>query len=84
MRTTRIRFGPMVSPLTFYRPALLAKMAAAVDTLSGGRLDLGLGAGWNEHEHQMFGVRVRIDDPKGVYKSGMAAEVHIPLTEEMN
>src|SRR5258708_15997335 len=55
-RTKRIRFGPMVSPLTFYHPALLAKMAAAVDTLSGGRLDLGLGAGWNEHEHKMFGV----------------------------
>ena len=56
LRTKRIRFGPMVSPLTFYHPALLAKMAAAVDTLSGGRLDLGLGAGWNEHEHTMFGV----------------------------
>src|SRR6266508_2842534 len=53
-RTTRIRFGPMVSPLTFYHPALLAKIAAAVDTLSGGRLDLGLGAGWNEHEHRIF------------------------------
>src|SRR6267378_3137718 len=39
-RTKRIRFGPMVSPLTFYHPALLAKMAAAVDNLSGGRLDL--------------------------------------------
>ena len=56
LRTKRIRFGPMVSPLTFYHPALLAKMAAAVDTLSGGRLDLGLGAGWNEPEHRMFGV----------------------------
>jgi F420-dependent oxidoreductase-like protein len=56
LRTKRIRFGPMVSPLTFYHPALLAKMAATVDTLSGGRLDLGLGAGWNEHEHAMFGV----------------------------
>src|SRR5262249_42594030 len=55
-RTKRIRFGPLVSPLTFYHPALLAKMAAAVDMLSGGRLDLGLGAGWNEHEHRMFGV----------------------------
>jgi alkanesulfonate monooxygenase SsuD/methylene tetrahydromethanopterin reductase-like flavin-dependent oxidoreductase (luciferase family) len=55
-RTKRIRFGPMVSPLTFYHPALLAKMAAAVDNLSGGRLDLGLGAGWNEHEHAMYGV----------------------------
>jgi F420-dependent oxidoreductase-like protein len=55
-RTRRIRFGPMVSPLTFYHPALLAKMATAVDTLSGGRLDLGIGAGWNEYEHAMFGV----------------------------
>jgi F420-dependent oxidoreductase-like protein len=56
LRTKRIRFGAMVSPLTFYHPAFLAKMAAAVDNLSGGRLDLGLGAGWNEHEHKMFGV----------------------------
>jgi len=39
-RTHRIRFGPLVSPLTFYHPAILAKMAAAVDGLSGGRLDL--------------------------------------------
>ncbi len=55
-RTRRIRFGPLVSPLTFYHPALLAKMAVALDTLSLGRLDLGLGAGWNEHEHAMFGI----------------------------
>ena len=55
-RTKRIRFGPMVSPLTFYHPAILTKMAVALDTLSGGRLDLGIGAGWNEHEHAMFGV----------------------------
>ena len=44
-RTKRIRFGPMVSPLTFHHPTLLAKMATALDTLSGGRLDLGIGAG---------------------------------------
>jgi alkanesulfonate monooxygenase SsuD/methylene tetrahydromethanopterin reductase-like flavin-dependent oxidoreductase (luciferase family) len=55
-RSQRIRFGPMVSPVTFYHPALLAKMAAALDTLSRGRLDLGIGAGWNEHEHAMFGI----------------------------
>ncbi len=55
-RTRRIRFGPMVSPLTFYHPAILAKMAAAIDALSGGRFDLGIGAGWNEHEHATFGV----------------------------
>lgn len=54
--TTRIRFGPMVCPLTFYHPALLAKRAAAVAELSGGRLDLGIGAGWHEGEHRMFGI----------------------------
>jgi alkanesulfonate monooxygenase SsuD/methylene tetrahydromethanopterin reductase-like flavin-dependent oxidoreductase (luciferase family) len=54
--THRIRFGPVVCPLTFYHPAMLAKQAAAVDTLAGGRLDLGIGAGWNEMEHRMFGI----------------------------
>lgn len=54
--TTRIRFGPMVCPLTFHHPALLAKRAAAVAELSGGRLDLGIGAGWHEGEHAMFGI----------------------------
>jgi F420-dependent oxidoreductase-like protein len=64
--TRRIRFGPLVCPLTFYHPALLAKRAAAVAELSGGRLDLGIGAGWHEGEHVMFGipfppVRERLD-----------------------
>ncbi|UCG24665.1 MAG: TIGR03560 family F420-dependent LLM class oxidoreductase [Chloroflexota bacterium] len=56
IRTRRIRFGPMVCPITFRHPVMLAKMAAAVDQLSGGRLDLGLGAGWYGGEHRMFGV----------------------------
>jgi alkanesulfonate monooxygenase SsuD/methylene tetrahydromethanopterin reductase-like flavin-dependent oxidoreductase (luciferase family) len=54
--TKRIRFGPIVSPLTFYQPAILAKRAAAIDQLAGGRFDLGIGAGWNEMEHRMFGI----------------------------
>lgn len=54
--TRRIRFGPLVCPLTFYHPALLAKRAAAVAELAGGRLDLGIGAGWHEGEHAMFGI----------------------------
>jgi F420-dependent oxidoreductase-like protein len=54
--TERIRFGPLVCPLTFYHPALLAKRAAAVAELSGGRFDLGIGAGWHEGEHAMFGI----------------------------
>ncbi|HET7339116.1 MAG TPA: LLM class flavin-dependent oxidoreductase [Candidatus Dormibacteraeota bacterium] len=54
--TKRIEFGPMVSPITFRLPGVLAKQAAAVDALSGGRLILGVGAGWNENEHQVFHV----------------------------
>jgi alkanesulfonate monooxygenase SsuD/methylene tetrahydromethanopterin reductase-like flavin-dependent oxidoreductase (luciferase family) len=54
--TKRIQFGPMVSPMTFRLPAILAKMAATVDVLSGGRVILGVGAGWNENEHTEFGI----------------------------
>lgn len=44
-------FGPSVSPVSFRHPTLTVRMAAAVDDLSGGRLVLGLGAGWQEREH---------------------------------
>jgi alkanesulfonate monooxygenase SsuD/methylene tetrahydromethanopterin reductase-like flavin-dependent oxidoreductase (luciferase family) len=54
--TTRLRFGPLVCPMSFRHPALLARMAVAVDRLSRGRLILGLGAGWNEREHRAFGL----------------------------
>jgi F420-dependent oxidoreductase-like protein len=54
--TRRIRFGPLVCPITFHHPSLLARQAAAVDVLSGGRLELGVGAGWNDREHQAFGI----------------------------
>jgi F420-dependent oxidoreductase-like protein len=54
--TTRLRFGPLVCPITFRHPSLLARMAAAVDALSGGRLVLGVGAGWNDQEHRAFGL----------------------------
>jgi F420-dependent oxidoreductase-like protein len=53
--TQRIQFGPLVTPVSFRHPTLTARMAAAVDDLSGGRLILGLGAGWQEREHDMFG-----------------------------
>src|SRR5712691_3452717 len=54
--TKTIEFGPMVSPITFRLPGVLAKIAASVDALSGGRLILGVGAGWNKNEHTVFGV----------------------------
>src|SRR5262249_56138267 len=54
--TGTVRLGPVVSAVTFHHPALLAKRAAAIDHLSGGRFDLGVGAGWHEGEHRMFGI----------------------------
>jgi len=53
--TSRIEFGPMVSPLSFRNPVFTARMAKDVDNLSGGRLILGVGAGWQEREHTNFG-----------------------------
>jgi probable F420-dependent oxidoreductase len=53
--TSRIRLGPLVAATAFHAPAMLAKMAATVDEVSGGRLILGLGAGWNEAEFRAFG-----------------------------
>jgi F420-dependent oxidoreductase-like protein len=54
--TSRARIGLLVSPVTFRHPALVAKMAVTVDHLSGGRLDLGLGAGWHQGEHDAYGI----------------------------
>lgn len=53
--TKRIEFGPLVTPFSFRHPAFTARMASAVDDLSGGRLVLGLGGGWQEREHRLFG-----------------------------
>ena len=53
--TRRIHFGPLVAPLSFRHPTVLARQAAALDDLSGGRMILGVGAGWQEREHTLFG-----------------------------
>ena len=55
-KTERVRIGVLVSSNTFRHPAWLAKMAATVDHVSGGRLELGLGAGWYRPEHEMLGI----------------------------
>jgi alkanesulfonate monooxygenase len=54
--TQRIRLGTMVSPVTFRHPVALAKIVATVDEMSGGRVELGLGAGWYGPEHERFGL----------------------------
>ena len=54
--TSRIRIGCMVSGVPYRHPALVANMAASLDIVSGGRLELGLGAGWNEQETDAYGI----------------------------
>jgi F420-dependent oxidoreductase-like protein len=54
-RTTTLRFGTLVSPATFRLPGLLANAVSTVDHVSGGRIELGLGGGWMEREHQAYG-----------------------------
>jgi F420-dependent oxidoreductase-like protein len=53
--TKRIEFGPLVTPFSFRHPAFTARMGSALDDLSNGRLTLGLGGGWQEREHHLFG-----------------------------
>ncbi|HEY3729042.1 MAG TPA: TIGR03560 family F420-dependent LLM class oxidoreductase [Solirubrobacteraceae bacterium] len=64
--TSSLRLGTMVSPATFRHPSTLAKLVATADQISGGRVELGLGAGWHEGEHAAYGfpfasTRTRMD-----------------------
>jgi F420-dependent oxidoreductase-like protein len=54
----RLRIGPLVAGNTYRHPALLAKIATTVDEVSGGRVVLGLGAGWQENEHRAYGIEL--------------------------
>src|SRR5689334_15478058 len=53
--TERVELGPLVAATSFHAPAMLAKQAATIDAVSGGRLVVGLGAGWNEREYAAYG-----------------------------
>ncbi|HEX7097257.1 MAG TPA: TIGR03560 family F420-dependent LLM class oxidoreductase [Acidimicrobiales bacterium] len=56
--TRRVRLAPLVLGITYRHPAVVANWAATVDQLSGGRLLLGVGSGWQENEHDMYGIRL--------------------------
>src|SRR3954447_13351406 len=64
--TSTVRLGTLVSPATFRHPSVLAKLAVSADHISGGRVELGIGAGWHEAEHSAYGcpsprMRTRMD-----------------------
>lgn len=56
--TTRLRLGTLVTGIHYRHPAVLANMVAALDVISGGRLELGIGAGWNEEESSAYGIEL--------------------------
>jgi F420-dependent oxidoreductase-like protein len=75
-RTKRLRVGLMVTGNTYRHPAVLTKIATTVDVISNGRLDFGIGAGWNEYEHASMGLDLykpgerirRLDEACEIYK----------------
>ena len=62
--TDRIEFGPLVSPVSFRHPVITAWTASSVDSLAGGRLRLGIGAGWQEREHEAHGFELLGTEPR--------------------
>ena len=81
--TKRIEFGPLATPFSFRHPAHTARMASALDDLSGGRMTLGLGAGWQGREHDLFGfdlldVKSRFDR----FEEGMEVTTRLLNSDE--
>ncbi len=72
--TERVRIGTLVSPTSVHHPALLANRAATIDQLSGGRLVLGLGAGWQINEHHAYGIEL---EPPGKRVSRFEESIQI-------
>jgi F420-dependent oxidoreductase-like protein len=73
-RTKHLRLGIMVTGNTYRHPAVLAKMAATIDIISQGRLDFGIGAGWNELEHNAYGIPLYAPGER-IRRMGEACEV---------
>jgi F420-dependent oxidoreductase-like protein len=70
--TERIEFGPLVSPVSFRHPVITAWQASAVDSLAGGRLQLGIGAGWQAREHEAYGFELLDTDRRfGRFEEGL-------------
>src|SRR5438105_1718519 len=73
--TKRLRLGLMVTGNTYRHPAVLTKIACTVDVISGGRLDFGIGAGWNEYEHTSMGIPLYRPGER-IRRLGDACQIH--------
>jgi F420-dependent oxidoreductase-like protein len=82
VRTRTLRLGTLVSPVTFREPALLAKAAATVDEISGGRAEIGMGAGWWTEEHAQHGFPFPDTPERFARLEEQVAIVHGLLTED--
>ena len=80
-RTTSLRLGTLVSPVTFRHAAVLARSALSVDLISGGRVEIGMGAGWWEEEHTRFGLPFYDIDRRWELLEEQVPIVHGLLTE---
>lgn len=81
--TKRIEFGPLVTPFSFRHPVFTARMASAVDDLSNRRLVLGLGAGWQEREHRLFGFELLEPEARfNRFKEGMEVVTRLLQSDE--
>ena len=82
--TTRVEIGPLVASTSFHNPAMLAAKANAVDEISGGRLILGVGAGWNEAEYRAYGFpfdqRVSRFEEAFTIVRGLLADGHVDFS----
>ncbi len=81
--TRRIEFGPLVSPVSFRHPVITAWQASAVDSLAGGRLRLGIGAGWQEREHETYGFDLLDTDRRFArFEEGLEVVTRLLRSEE--
>jgi F420-dependent oxidoreductase-like protein len=80
--TERLRLGTLVSPATFRHPSLLARAVATVDHISGGRAELGMGAGWMEQEHRAFGFPFPPYEERAALLAEQIEIVHRQWTED--
>ena len=81
--SSRLEFGPLVSPLSFRHPSMLVRMASVVSDLSGGRLRFGVGAGWQEREHFNYGYGLgNVPERMGRFREGVEIIAHLLHSDE--